>query len=935
MNASGILSIMLAAANLVAAAAVLAAAPSRALHRAFGLLGLGMAGWSLAWLLLGALEPVPAARALGRIAWIAILFLPVAWFHYLHLSLDRAPKRRFARAYVAAGAVAVITIAPVLGPLERFPAWGGGMDPPAFPPLAGLTLIALGIASVGTLAQSLRDENPGPRRRARSPALLGGLLALAGLNDLLPLLGSAHYPFTSIRVSPLGFWAPVAFPVLLIRGLRSDQLIDLRVAFGRWLAAFPRTAFFLTLCALALFLVNAWRPDLLPAPATFVCLAVVLLAYLATGFFSPRSITHHADRLRDRVYGGRFAYLEKIRGLSLFVRRQTDLATGLGRVCKELRETLGIDLVEIWYRDANGEPRVIPPRSGLNDITRLSRWDDVVREARRWRDREDLWVIPLQSGSAEPAGYLRLVASGWSLQLNELDREAIAELAGAVQHQVEREVIRVSLDLRQVNEAKDRFLAGINHEVRNPLNGITGLLHLLRQEGLRGRSAFLVDTLSSCAEQLVATMDNALDFASLTQGRVVARPARFELRSLVRGSVAHHAISAGDRIVLHIPEEEHWLLGDAGKLRQIISNYVGNALKYGRPPRAELRARLQSASSGGQELRIEVLSPSDVPTDENLDEWFRPFRRGQRAAEIGAAGSGLGLAICQRLAEAMEGAVGVRREADQLAFWLVVPVSPAGPAEAPAPAPALAQAGERDARPFHVLAIEDEAYNRLILGHHLRAWNLEADWAGSGAEAEEKIHERRPDLVIMDWRLGDTDGATLLPKLLAAHAGDPPPVLVLSAYATDEKEGQALAVGARRFLSKPLRPDTLLAAIQEIVPGFQLIGPANEGRSPAAPPPILEPHQLEQGLRDEWRGVLDSWRLQPDQAANRVHRLRGLARHLPASELQGSLRQLEKALTDGAALEAIESRLADVRAFLETHAFSRKVPAPAEPTTNG
>ena len=922
MNASGLLSLMLAAANFLAAVAVLAAAPARALHRAFGLLGLGMAGWSIAWLLLDATEPVPAARTLGHLACIAILLLPVAWFHYLHLALDRPPKRRFARAYVAAGAAAVLALAPVLGPLERFPAWGGLAPPPDFAPLAGLGLLALGIASVRSLAPNLRDEAPDLRRRARIPALVGGFLALLGLNDLLPLLGAEHYPFTSARVPPLGFWAPVAFPALLVRGLRSDQLIELRVAFGRWLAAFPRTAFFLTLCALALFLVNAWRPDLLPAPATFVCLAIVLIAYLATGFFSPRSLTHHADRLRDRVYGGRFAYLEKIRALSLLVRRETDLAAGLGRVCKELRATLGIDLVEIWYRDANGEPRVIPPRTGLNDITRLSRWDDVVREARRWRDREDLWVIPLQSGGAEPAGYLRLVASGWSLQLNELDREAVAELAGAVLHQVEREVIRVSLDLRQVNEAKDRFLAGINHEVRNPLNGITGLLHLLRQEGLRGRPAYLVDTLSACAEQLVATMDNALDFASLTQGRVVARPTSFELGALVRGSVAHHAIGAGDRIVLRVPEGEHWLLGDAGKLRQIISNYVGNALKYGKPPRAELRARLQPAASGGQELRVEVLSPSDTPADENLDEWFRPFRRGQRAAEIGAAGSGLGLAICQRLAEAMEGAVGVRRETDQLAFWLAVPVSAADrPRE---PAPAHAPTDEPAPRPFHVLAIEDEAYNRLILGHHLRAWNLDADWAGSGAEAEQKIRERRPDLVIMDWLLGDTDGATLLPRLLAAHADDPPPVLVLSAYATDEKESQALAVGARRFLSKPLRPDTLLAAIQEIVPGFRLAGPPRSGTP--APPPILEPQQLEQGLRDEWRGVTDLWRLHPDQAANRVHRLRGLARHLPAPDLHAALRRLEKALTDGAAIEVTEARLAAARELLE----GRAAPAPEQ-----
>ena len=659
-------------------------------------------------------------------------------------------------------------------------------------------------------------------------------------------------------------------------------------------------------------MINAWRPDLLPASATFVCIAVVVLGHLATGLFSPRSLTHHADRLRSRVYGARFDYLEKVRPLAAFVRRQSDLAAGLDRVCQELRETLGIDLVEVWYRDANGEPRVVPPRPGLNDITRLSRWDDVVREARRWRDREDLWVIPLQNGSAEPAGYLRLVSSDWSLRLNELDREAIGELAAALLHQVEREVIRVSLDLRQVNEAKDRFLAGINHEVRNPLNGITGLLHLLRQEGLRGRPAYLLETLNACAEQLVATMDNALDFASLTQGRVAARATRFELGALVRGSIAHHSLGAGDRIRHRLPPEKCWLLGDAGKLRQIISNYVGNALKYGQPPRAELRAQLRSLDAKRLELRIEVLSPAAISPGEDLDEWFRPFRRGQRAAETGAPGSGLGLAICRRLAEAMGGAVGVSREADLLSFWLVVPVAPASPPEEPVSPPQPPQGGER--RAFRVLAVEDEAYNRLILGHHLRAWNLEADWAGSGAEAEEKIREGRPDLVIMDWLLGDTDGARLLPRLLAAHPGNPPPIIVLSAYATEEKESQALAVGARRFLSKPLHPESLRDALLDAIPG---LAPA-DAKAPSLPDMPVDRGQLEQRLRDEWRSALDLWREQPAEAANHVHRMRGIARYLPDSGIPAALRDLEKALSDGAPTEKIEAALASASALMES-----------------
>ena len=918
MNASAAVSVLLGLANLAAAALVLASAPRRTAHRVCALLGLGMAGWSAGWLLLSGKGTAPGAGILGRLAWIAVAFLPVAWFHHLGLSLEGQPRRRFAPGYAAAGVVAAAALTPVFSLITGLfvsPARG---NLGAFVPLAGLALLVLGSCSFPSIVRGLRAPEPEIRRPARVMALTGLFLALTGLNDLLLFVVSGYHPSEAVRPYAFGFWAPAASLALVLYGVASDQLIELRIALGRWLAELPRSAFFSLVCTFTLFAVHASLPGLLPAPAAIVCIVVILLGQVATGLFSPLSLNQHADRLRSRVYGGRFDYLDKIRALASSVRRQTDLASRLDHVCRELRETLGAGLVEIWYRDANGEPRVVPPRPGLNEINRLSRWDDVVREARRWSDREDLCVIPLQTGAAEPAGYLRLVASGWSLQLNQLDRETILGLAETISHEVEREVIRVSLDLRQANEAKDRFLASINHEVRNPLNGITGLLHLLRQEGLRGRPAYLLETLNACAEQLNATMDNALDFASLTQGRAVARPTRFELGALVRGSVAHLAVAAGDRIQIRLPPEECWLLGDAGKLRQIVSNYVGNALKYGQPSHAELRTQVRAIGAGRLELRIDVLSPSAISPGENPGEWFRPFRRGQRAAETGAPGSGLGLSICQRLAEAMDGFVGADREADQLAFWVAVPVRPLDPPGHSLPAPAQdGQArGKNAGHPFHVLAIEDEAYNRLILGHHLRAWDLETDWAGSGAEAEEKIRERRPDLVIMDWLLGDTDGATLLPRLLAAHPGNPPPVVVLSAYATEEKESQALAVGARRFLSKPLRPDALREALREAIPG--LAAPAAGSPSSAEFP--VDRGQLEQSLREEWQLALAQWRAQPAEAANHVHRMRGLARYLPPSDLTAALRDIEKTLSDGGDAGQIEAALAATALLMERRA---------------
>jgi signal transduction histidine kinase/CheY-like chemotaxis protein len=549
--------------------------------------------------------------------------------------------------------------------------------------------------------------------------------------------------------------------------------------------------------------------------------------------------------------------------------------------------------------------RVIPPREDETAEGLEVRWSRAVALARSPAEGEAELHLPLRAVAVEPVGYLRLLAEGRRLRLQFVDLDALRELCAAMTHQIERAAIQNALDLRLVNEAKDRFLAGINHEIRNPLNGLTGLLEILKTEKLGGRSAHLLETMSACAAQLAATMDNALDFASLSQGPAGRREARFELGELVRGGGAHDFRSA-DRVRHVLPAGPVWLRGDAGKLRQILGNLVGNALKYGQPPHAEVSAVLLPRGGERMELTLEVANPSPPESTRDMEEWFQPFRRGRRALDTGVPGTGLGLAICQRLVEAMDGTINARRRGPDVVFTVTVIVSRSQPPEeGQTRLRAMADAAEASVvEPRgRVLAIEDESYNRLVLNHYLGGWGYEVEWAESGATAESRMREGPFDLIVMDWRLDDADGSTLLPRLRAlAPGGRLPPVIVLSAYATEEKQAAALAAGARAFLTKPLDPAALREILARHLPKtahFHL-GAAATASSPEQGPaedgPRIDTAALLADLKADFAEARTLAGRDAPKAALCVHTMRGRARLLPPSELNDALADLERAL---------------------------------------
>jgi CheY-like chemotaxis protein len=213
-----------------------------------------------------------------------------------------------------------------------------------------------------------------------------------------------------------------------------------------------------------------------------------------------------------------------------------------------------------------------------------------------------------------------------------------------------------------------------------------------------------------------------------------------------------------------------------------------------------------------------------------------------------------------------------------------------------------------------VLVIEDEVYNRLVLAHELSDWPLEIEWAGSGREAEQLIASRPFDLILMDWLLPDTEGGELLPRLRARSVGRCPPTLVVSAYATGEKETAALAAGAHRFLTKPIDGRALGNALGELLPGLTPRGSKTVMTlaAEAEASTVVDRALLSQALDS----LSATWRADSSAATRQVHSLRGQARSLGNEDLGQVLADLEKALQEPTDEDCVEANLDAARILL-------------------
>lgn len=464
-------------------------------------------------------------------------------------------------------------------------------------------------------------------------------------------------------------------------------------------------------------------------------------------------------------------------------------------------------------------------------------------------------------------------------------------------------ILERSRELELASNAKSEFLESVSHEIRNPLNGLNGLLGLLQQERLGGAARELSESVQACARGLTRVFEDVLSFARLEHGNITSRVTVFALRPLINElvqSFAWHAKQQRNVITIHWPDEfADGFEGDAGKIKTIVSNFIGNAIKYAPGSAIEVVVEQHGSGDTTDEIYVEVRDHGPGIPEAEQELIFKKFVRGSNAREGNVAGTGLGLAMCRVLATALNGSIGVESALGQGAtFYLCVPLERTSlPPEMPTGASAamVGQAGR-------MLIVDDERYNQVVLRGAAIELGFECEVAGTAEEAIERLKTEAFGFVLLDWELPGTKGDAVARWLRAQPGTDQTIVIATTAHDSDEVRRACAEVGMDEFLQKPYDAAEIGRCLQRArqkrqeqtngsVLNFSALRLYARGDSASAAASAHDFLATFRQTRDELAVAIDRRDAAAiDQAA---HRLRGLAGLVGARELVAAVRQFE------------------------------------------
>lgn len=445
---------------------------------------------------------------------------------------------------------------------------------------------------------------------------------------------------------------------------------------------------------------------------------------------------------------------------------------------------------------------ITPPGGGL--------YERRLRQA----DGGELWVLIAVSSEYDAAG---LFAGAFGMFTNITERKRAEESLRLS----EARLARAKEAAEEANKSKSTFLANMSHEIRTPLNGLLGMLQLLEDTPLDADQADCVATALDSGRKLTRLLSDILDLSRVESGKLGLARAPFALsevfcgiRTIFKTALAQRGLTMVTAIAPSVPP---WLLGDEGRIRQIVLNLAGNAIKFTTSGEVRLEACAQpEAESGRVRLSLAVSDTGiGIPT-EKLAAIFEPFTQADVSHTRAYQGAGLGLSIVERLVALMHGTVSIDSEpgVGTIVLCTLLLETAGAPGDK-----TMASAPNRPERTLRLLLVEDEPVNRLAEGKILRREGHTVLEAESGQEALEVLAREPVDAVLLDIQMPGMDG---LQTLAAIRHGTkdglwpPVPVIALTAYAMSGDRERFLAAGMDGYLAKPVEHCKLLQVLDRL-----------------------------------------------------------------------------------------------------------------------